>query len=529
MPGVTEWALTGDGGPLLAGTAITLRNTVIDRSLRFGNRENGIDLVWDEANDLGNIVLHNESGTNAQIRYGDTIGIEVDGGGFLYYAERDEGINLRFATSRVTEWEVTGRSIGEPVQIGERVGLLNTAHGDHMVYAERDEGINLRWYADIRLNTLAPFFLYPPLPMPNRLRAPGREVAQIEVAGEARQVTLFHGRVDDELDWHVYLSLSPRDRRELTSHFRNHARGAGGVTERDLDQLYFELMVLDASDKPFIGDDQFRSADIGRTLALPGPAWDYSEEAIDEQGSSIDITGDSRLTRNGARVHLQGCLVNDAAYGFQPEIHPLDSIAYAVDAEGRPLAVGAADPDWPERVVTWRVGVFTNSRVHRINFADYLQVERRTTWFLDLPTDAAIGRIAVERTYPGFFNHGLGADDVGDTRPTRDERYEHYDRVYDRWSIETDPRDGIRRLRVEIRMERPDDWGGMFLAEYTIQAGRWIDPRTIGEIGDVLDRRRSRARRSEAAPEVPEGRPGRRDVGVGGDEEPPDPEPSILT
>jgi hypothetical protein len=531
MAGVVEWALMAPGGVLMTESPITLRNTKIDRSIRFGDRENGIDLVWDDATDLENVVFHNASGSVAPLRYGDLVGIDVDGGGFLYYAEQDEGINLRYSGARVTEWEVTGRSIGVEVEAGQTVGLLNTAHGDHMVYAERPTGINLRWYADIRLNTLAPFFLYPPIPMPNRFRAPAREAAQIQVAGEARQVTLFHGQSDDELDWHVYVSLEPEDRREITRHLRNHARGASGVTERNLDQLYSELMVLDASDKPIFGDDQFRSADIGRALALPQSAWDYSEIAIDEQGSSIDLTGESQLTRQGALVYLQGCLVNDAAHGFTPELHPLDSIAYAMDAEDRLLRVRAGDSDWPARLVTWRVGVFTNSDIHRINVADYLNVERRTTWFLDLPSDAGLGRVSVERNYPRFFNHGRGAQDVGDTRPTRDDRYDYYDRITDRYSIETDPRDGVRRPRVEIRMERPDDWGGMFLAEYTIQALRFGRPDVLVDAPDVAIETRSASprRRSPLSEviEVARTRRVRRRIDPSTSAEPPEAEPPI--
>jgi hypothetical protein len=404
----------------------------------------------------------------------------VEGGGFLRYASRETGINLVWSESPVPEWEVTGGSIGADVRTGQRVALLNTAHGDHMVYGERDEGINLRWYADIRLGFLQPFANYPPLPIPNRLRAPAREATQIQLVGEARQVTLFHGQIDDELDWHVYLSISPEDRRTLTRHLRAHARGAGSVTERDLDQPYCELMVLDALREPFIGDDRFFSADVRRAFALPRAAWDYSETAGDEQGDSIDLTGDSRLTVNGAKVLLQGCFVNDVAHGLQPELHPLDSIAYALDEQDRPLRIGPDDPAWPESIVTWRVAAFTNSTVHRIGSADYVRQERRVTWFLDLPSRARPPRVTIETTYPGFVNRGRGAEDVDDRRPTADEDYESDGKIADSARLERDPRDGITRLRVDVRMAAPDRWGGMFLAEYTVQPREWIvDGRTI--------------------------------------------------
>ena len=33
-----------------------------------------------------------------------------------------------------------------------------------------------------------------------------------------------------------------------------------------------------------------------------------------------------------------------------------------------------------------------------------------------------------------------------------------------------DPSDGRRKLRVEVTMARPDDWGGLFLRDYRITA-----------------------------------------------------------
>jgi hypothetical protein len=336
---------------------------------------------------------------------------------------------------------------------------------------------------------MAPFFNYPPIPMPNGLRGSSREATQILIGGEARKVTLFHGRVDNELDWHVYVSLDPRTRRELTAHLRRHARGAGGVTERDLDQLYCELMVLDASREPFIGDDRFFSADVRRAFALPRAAWDYSELAGEDQSEALDVTGESGLTRGGAFVYLQGCFVNDAAHGFTPEIHPLDSIAFAMDSRGRPLMASPDDSEWPLTQVTWRVAAFTNSTVHRIDLADYVRQQRNTTWFLDLPQKAAGARVTVEKTYPMLINRGRGAEDVDDARPTSDDLYEYYGKLQEGAEVVRDPRDGQYRLRIDLRMNTPDRWGGMFLADYTIET-RGLSPgvEPVGPDAGLLER-----------------------------------------
>ena len=484
MAGEAQWTFVGGQDPLTFDAPATLRNDQVGKSLRFRERENGIELVWDDADDLANVTVRRPLGPAGPVRFGDSLGIEVDGGGFLRYVERDVGINLDWSNSMKDQWEVTGGPIGEEVRAGQRAALLNTAHGDHLVYGERSKGINLRWYADeLLLNQHV--WGYPPLPIPNRFRGPGREAAQILAKGEARIVTLFHGRVDNELDWHVYVSLSPEDRRDLVGHLRSHARGVGGLTERDLDQLYSELMVLDASREPWLaGDDRFFSADVSEAFALPQAAWDYSEEAGEDQSEALDVTSDSALTTRAALVRLQGCFVNDAAHGFLPEIHPLDSIAFALDGRGRPLTVGADARDWPATLVTWRIGVFTNSTVHRINSADYVEHDRETTWFLDLPRNAiqdrVQGRMTVETTYPGFTNRGRGAEDVDDARPTANDRYEDYGKVEDSAIVVRDPRDNQFRLRVRVRMERPDRWGGMFLADYTIRSrGRAADDPAI--------------------------------------------------
>lgn len=498
MSMIVQWELATSAPTLTNGVTVGLVNQHEGKSLRFGERENGIELVWDEATDLRNVSFRTQGQTGNPLTYASAVAIRVDGGGFLTYAERDTGINLTWSAQSRFEWEVTGGVPGTPVSTTLPVALLNTLHGDHLVYGERPEGINLRWYADLPVfgQTFVTGQLvggYPPLPIPNALRGPGREAAQIQIAGQARTMVLFHGQSDDELDWHLYVSVDPRDRRRLTEHLHHHGRGAGDLTERDLDQLYFELMVLDGWRNPTF-DEFFFSSDVGRAFGLDRPAWDESADAGSDQGESQDITGRSVLCRRGASVQLQGCFVNDAAHGFRVEIHPLDSIAYALQGN-EPLSITADHPDWPERAVTWRVAVFTNSTFHRIDRADYTRQERVTTWFLDLPKAAipAVPSGPVVRpgvafevpvsftvVEPGFVNRGQDAEGLDDARPTASARYGRYGVVSAEAAIVVDPSVGRRRLRVQVRMVEPDRWGGMFLAEYHLRAGEQVLDATIG-------------------------------------------------
>ncbi len=486
MASIDQWELRGDQGALADGSRVRLHNRVVDESLKRERRENGIDLVWDAASEAPNATIRTDGG--GPVAFAAPVAIAIDGGGFLKYAERETGINLGWSVSPEYQWEITGGPPREPVQANQPIGLLNTDHGDHLIYDRRPSGINLRWYADWGLSIAfmpQPMFAqYPPLPIPNELRSPGRESAQVQIEGEARVVSLFHGASDDELDWHVFVSPTARDRSTLAAHMRAHARGAGDVTDRMFDSVYCELMVLDGWNNTWF-DEFFFSADVRRAFSLSRPAWEYSVEAGENQGSpSLDVTDESRLSTSGARVRLQGAFVNDAAHGFQPEIHPLDSIAVARGPDGAHLTIGEGDSSWPESDLTWRVAVFTNSQTHRINGADYVKQDRVTTWNLPLPRaanprqtgsvilgtrPALLGQVKVTMSEPGFINGSVGRDGLDEARPSP-ARYDRHRVISERHRIVKVPNGGDRFLQVRVHMDRPNDrWGGMFLADYRVR------------------------------------------------------------
>jgi hypothetical protein len=498
---VRQWRLFGRGSELLNRAGVTLRNAYAEASVRYGEREHGINLVWDGAADLANVSLHRAGGANGPLTFGEHLAVEIDGGGFLRYQEREYGINLVWSESPVHQWEVTGGVFGRAVPLTESVSLFNRRHGDHIVYGKRRYGINLRWWAD-----LENYGDYPPLPIRPELRGQSGEPGQIVLTGSASKIEVFHGGTDDELDWHVYIRLDSAVRDDLLSHLLAHATGAktanrpGGpygqalpLRSEDLDLVYSELMVVDGYDN-LSTDEKWFSADLTRILLLNVAAWDVSAEAAEEQGLSgatAGATDESRLCRRNARVSLQGAFVNDSEYGFKVEIHPLDSLAYALDAQGIPLSIGPEDREWPAREVTWRVAAFTNSTFHRINKADYLKKERVTTWYLPLPREAAgplpsesagrlpgedsgpfLGGVDVAVSFPGFTNEARGRGGMDELRPTEDDRYQDYRLRAESHAIERDYRTGERRLRVTVSMRTPDRWGGMFLADYTLRARR---------------------------------------------------------
>ena len=318
----------------------------VDRSLRYGERENGIELVWDRSATLANVELV-RSGGGTTVCYGDRIAIRVAGGGHLRYGERDEGINLVWSSSPVYEWVIAGDRPTTPVPIRRRVQLVNVDHGDYLCYAERDTGINLRWWADTFV-----FIAYPPLPMPQQYRGPSGQPGQVELHGTAASLSVFHGGVDDELDWHIHLRLGELDRHVLYRHFIEHGKGAqtanfvplngfGPLREDQLSEISCEWMVLDAWQN-MKSDEKFYSADVTSALRLQESAWSISWRVAEEQ----DLFGASETVRSGLTnmpVRVQGALVNDIEYRFKVEIHPLDSVAYAM----APTGARSIDADRP--------------------------------------------------------------------------------------------------------------------------------------------------------------------------------------
>lgn len=227
---------------------------------------------------------------------------------------------------------------------------------------------------------------YPLLPIPPAFRSPSGEEGQILLDGICMRISLFHGRVDDEADWHVYIDPDPSVWQTLGPFLRE--RGVE-VANNDLGVLYCELMVVDRHRNPLF-DEFFDSADVTLPFRLSKagsehPAWDLGLFASDNQGKDHDFSKHSQLVKDGGRVYLQGPFVNDAGHDTRVEMHPLDSIAFAMDKAGKTIAARPGQAGWPERYVKWRVAAFANSSFHRINNEAYLKKERTTTWFLDLP------------------------------------------------------------------------------------------------------------------------------------------------
>ena len=185
---VDQWELLGTPGEVMPGAGYTLRNRINDRSVRYGEREYGINLVWDRAADLANVTLVRSGADDDPVRFGEPLAVRVRGGGYLRYQEREYGINLVWSDGPVYEWMVGGRHLAGPVRLRQRFRIVNLEHGDYLAYGVRDFGFNLRWWSDV-----GGYGSYLPLPLPERFRGVSGEAGQAELSGINRRVNVFHG------------------------------------------------------------------------------------------------------------------------------------------------------------------------------------------------------------------------------------------------------------------------------------------------------------------------------------------------
>ena len=319
---------------------------------------------------------------------------------------------------------------------------------------------------------------YPGLSIPASLQGSSGEPGQIMLDGPAKKITLYHGWFADwsirdrELDWHVYIDVSSSTKQSLLSQLL----GTGcNLTPDRLREVYCELMVLDhpklthaliESETGWTreGELGYRSADVSIPFRLEGskhPAWDLSRIAAANQHHGQDFSKYSRLYKDQGYVYLQGPFVNDAYHDLRLEIHPLDSIAFAIDKQGKTIPMRQGEPGWPADEVQWRVGAFTNSTLHRVNKCPFLQKERTTTWYLTLPTDAYRSgvkkRISVIPIHHRLWNgikrawyESRGVSSISS-------------------ALEKDPKDGLLKLKVSVTMKAPDAFGGMFVRDFLIR------------------------------------------------------------
>lgn len=320
--------------------------------------------------------------------------------------------------------------------------------------------------------------MYPLIHIPPEFRGPSCEEGQILLDGIVNKVSLSHGRVDDEADWHVYIDLDEPIQSRLQNHFDYlNIKSKNGFAE-----IYCELMVLNRYDKGFF-DDKFYSADVTLPFRLSKqgvahPGIEMGEIITNNQGGGKTVGGStlggsSRLVTDRGRAYLQGAFVFDKAHGDLVEIHPLDSIAFAMDKNGRTISAKPGEAGWPTEHVHWRVAYFANSKLHRINDEAYLKHPRTITWLLDLPSKHSVspsddgfgGGLDV---FANFSNEVVQLDFWNP--PSNNAIFSQGDiSTPEQAKYVRDPKDGRVKYKVSQRMEPPDNLGSMLIIDYIME------------------------------------------------------------
>ena len=132
-------------------TRYGLFNRTNGRTLGYGSREYGINLVWQTNPYPQNITFYRAPGSSyvGALRYCELIALHVKDGGFLRYGSRDYGINLVWSATQSYEWQVLGGTCGQPVTGWANVSLYNTTNSSAIVHYPRLYGISLDWWKRI--------------------------------------------------------------------------------------------------------------------------------------------------------------------------------------------------------------------------------------------------------------------------------------------------------------------------------------------------------------------------------------------
>ncbi|MEO6456245.1 MAG: hypothetical protein ABIN97_19365 [Ginsengibacter sp.] len=130
-----------------------LSNIINNSYLDYYTRSRGINLAFNHALAVPNIKFSKPGNPNEPIKYGDRVAIHVERGGYLYYSRRTWGINLRYSSSPVYEWEIrdnsylTNPSNPNHANIPGRslFSLINRCNNGYLIYGSRTWGPNLTW------------------------------------------------------------------------------------------------------------------------------------------------------------------------------------------------------------------------------------------------------------------------------------------------------------------------------------------------------------------------------------------------
>ena len=155
-----QWRVGGAslGAPLLskpsfggdAGRNYSLWNNKVRLYAQHENQTFGINLGFTDNDSAATEQKVRRwfftSNAGDTIHYGDVIAIGNGGDpSFIFNKHRATGVDLEYKSSAVSEWQLLGGSIGQPVLAGDTVALFNTHNQLPLIHFKRTAGGEFGW------------------------------------------------------------------------------------------------------------------------------------------------------------------------------------------------------------------------------------------------------------------------------------------------------------------------------------------------------------------------------------------------
>jgi hypothetical protein len=113
----------------------------------YRKRRWGINMSYTKSANVSNNITIKDENNDGQLETWENVAIHVEGGGYLKYESRPQGINLVWSSTPVYEWGISENNKAIlPVASNKKYGLYNQKISQYLVYGERrGDMINLVW------------------------------------------------------------------------------------------------------------------------------------------------------------------------------------------------------------------------------------------------------------------------------------------------------------------------------------------------------------------------------------------------
>lgn len=155
---VIQWVMRASkkGHPILSGKHYQLVNMANNLGIKREKRTTAANLGFLSASSKNFNVLIKKQRGRGQVRYGDTVALNLKPYGWLRYKKQRHGINLSDDDHKPHYiWQIRGGEKGTKLLSGMPFALYNTKIKSETIFCKRTYGIDLGWYGKSKCNTFS--------------------------------------------------------------------------------------------------------------------------------------------------------------------------------------------------------------------------------------------------------------------------------------------------------------------------------------------------------------------------------------